>query len=86
MCMSCQSRHTQLKFNLMKSDLKKAALLLSGILAGGQLFAQTPDTTKTIQTTTTYVKPFSPESAYRTWSIGVHAHTHAHTHTHAHAP
>jgi OOP family OmpA-OmpF porin len=56
----------------MESNLKKAALLLTGILAGGQLFAQTPDTTKKIQPTVTYVKPFSPESDYRTWSIGVH--------------
>ncbi len=71
--MFCQSRRTQLKFNLMKSNLKKAALLLSGILAGGQLFAQTPDTTKTMHLNTDYVKPFSPEDAFRTWSIGVHA-------------
>ncbi|MDB5145897.1 MAG: flagellar motor protein MotB [Mucilaginibacter sp.] len=57
----------------MKSNFKKAALLFTGILAGGQLFAQTPDTTKTIRTTNDYVKPFSPESSFRTWSIGVHA-------------
>jgi OOP family OmpA-OmpF porin len=56
----------------MKSNLKKAALLITGILTGGQLFAQTPDTTKKMEPTATYVKPFSPESAYRTWSIGVH--------------
>ncbi|HEY4194373.1 MAG TPA: OmpA family protein [Mucilaginibacter sp.] len=56
----------------MKSNLKKAALLITGILAGGQLFAQTPDTTKkAIQPYNDYVKPFSPENAYRTWSIGV---------------
>src|ERR1700743_2136651 len=59
-------------FNLMKSNLQKATLLMTGILAGGQLFAQTPDTTKKMEPTVTYVKPFSPESAYRTWSIGVH--------------
>lgn len=46
----------------MKTNFKKAALLLSGIIAGGQLFAQTPDTTKTVQTFNNYVKPFSPES------------------------
>ncbi len=60
-----------LNANFMKSKFKKAALLLSGIIAGGQLFAQTPDTTKTVQTYNNYVKPFSPESSFRTWSIGV---------------
>src|SRR3569832_2133501 len=55
----------------MKFNLKKAMLLFSGIMAGSQLFAQTPDTTKTVQTTINYVKPFSPENAFRTWSIGV---------------
>ena len=29
----------------MKSNLKKAALLLTGLMVGGKLFAQTPDTT-----------------------------------------
>jgi OOP family OmpA-OmpF porin len=62
-----------LNANFMKSKFKKAALLLSGIIAGGQLFAQTPDTTKTVQTFNNYVKPFSPESSFRTWSIGVNA-------------
>lgn len=51
----------------MKPNLKKTALLLTGILAGGKLFAQTPDTTK-LQSD--YVQPFS-NHAFRTWSIGV---------------
>lgn len=52
----------------MKSNLKKASLLLTGILVGGQLFAQTPDT---VQPSSDYVKPFSGDNAFRTWSIGV---------------
>jgi OOP family OmpA-OmpF porin len=52
----------------MKSNLKKAGLLLTGLLVGGQLFAQTTDTTKAA---TDYVKPFSSDDAFRTWSIGV---------------
>ena len=52
----------------MKSNLKKAGLLLTGLLVGGQLFAQTTDTTKVA---TDYVKPFSSDDAFRTWSIGV---------------
>jgi OOP family OmpA-OmpF porin len=52
----------------MKSNLKKASLLLTGLLAGGQLFAQTTDTTKA---STDYVKPFSGDNAFNTWSIGV---------------
>ncbi|ASU34525.1 DUF6089 family protein [Mucilaginibacter xinganensis] len=52
----------------MKSNLKKASLLLTGLLVGGQLFAQTADTTKA---STDYVKPFSSDDAFRTWSIGV---------------
>jgi OOP family OmpA-OmpF porin len=59
----------------MKFKFKKATLLLSGILAGGQLFAQTPDSTKTTTTVTPafndYVKPFSGGDAFRTWSIGI---------------
>jgi OOP family OmpA-OmpF porin len=53
----------------MKSNFKKATMLLTGMLVGGKLLAQTPDSTVTSQ----YVKPFSPESAFRTWSIGVNA-------------
>jgi OOP family OmpA-OmpF porin len=52
----------------MKSNLKKASLLLTGILVGSKLLAQTADTTKT---TTDYVRPFSGNGAYTTWSIGV---------------
>ena len=52
----------------MKSNLKKAGLLLTGIMVGGKLFAQTPDTTATND----YVKPFSGGCQLRTWSVGVH--------------
>lgn len=56
----------------MKFNLKKAVLLISGMVACSQLIAQTPDTTKKpVQVTTNYVQPFSPENAFRTWSIGV---------------
>jgi OOP family OmpA-OmpF porin len=51
----------------MKTNLKKATLLLTGIMVGGKLFAQTPDTTAAKD----YVKPFSGGDALRTWSIGV---------------
>ncbi|RCH55970.1 OmpA family protein [Mucilaginibacter hurinus] len=50
----------------MKLHLKKASLLLSSVIMGGNLFAQ--DTTSTLN----YVKPFSEEGAFRSWSIGVH--------------
>jgi OOP family OmpA-OmpF porin len=52
----------------MKSNLKKASMLLTGLLVGGRLFAQSPDTTRA---TSDYVKPFSSDDAFRTWSIGV---------------
>ncbi|MCR8556661.1 OmpA family protein [Mucilaginibacter sp. BJC16-A38] len=51
----------------MKINLKKTALLLTGILTCGKLFAQVPDTT---QTSADYVKPFAKDNSYRTWSIG----------------
>jgi OOP family OmpA-OmpF porin len=54
----------------MKLHLKKSALLISGLLAGSALFAQTTDTTRA---TNDYVKPFSGNSFYRTWSIGISA-------------
>jgi OOP family OmpA-OmpF porin len=54
----------------MKSTLKRTTLLLTGVLVGGKLFAQTPDTTRI---STDYVKPFSNNNAFRTWSIGVNA-------------
>jgi len=47
----------------MKSILKKTAILFTGILMGGSVFAQAPDSN--------YVKPFSGADAYRTWSIGI---------------
>ena len=59
----------KLKINIMKSNFKKATLLLSGLMVGGKLFAQTPDTTHMAQTD--YVKPFSSGSSFRHWSIGV---------------
>ncbi|MDN5288859.1 MAG: OmpA family protein [Mucilaginibacter sp.] len=51
----------------MKSNLKKATLLLTGLMVGGKLFAQTPDSTSL---GADYVKPFS-SNALRTWSVGV---------------
>ncbi|MDB5118304.1 MAG: flagellar motor protein MotB [Mucilaginibacter sp.] len=50
----------------MKTNLKKAALLITGTLLGGSVFAQTPDSLGN-----EYVKPFSSIDSYRTWSIGV---------------
>jgi len=52
----------------MKSNFKKASLLFAGILTGGALFAQTTDTS---HVSTGYVKPFSGDNAFRTWSIGI---------------
>ncbi|KAF1856324.1 hypothetical protein Lal_00049325 [Lupinus albus] len=42
---------------------------MTGLLVGGKLFAQTPDTTLS---TNNYVQPFSGGGSFRTWSIGVH--------------
>ena len=53
----------------MKLHFKKAALMASCLLIGCKLMAQSPDSLATKN----YVKPFAPASAYRTWSIGVHA-------------
>ncbi|MCC8426111.1 OmpA family protein [Mucilaginibacter sp. UR6-11] len=50
----------------MKTNLKKAALMMTGVLLGGGVFAQTTDVSNT-----EYVKPFSGASAYNTWSIGI---------------
>lgn len=44
-------------------------MLLTGLMVGSKLFAQTADSIATSD----YVKPFSPESSFRTWSIGVGA-------------
>jgi OOP family OmpA-OmpF porin len=52
----------------MKPILKRTSLLLTAVLVGGKLFAQTSDTSP-VQ----YVKPFSGNSAYSTWSVGVNA-------------
>ena len=54
----------------MKSKFKKSTLLLAGILAGGKLFAQTPDTTKISSAPSDYVQPFS-SNAFRTFSFGI---------------
>jgi OOP family OmpA-OmpF porin len=51
----------------MKSKFKNAALLLTGVMVGGKLFAQTPDTAMMSKN---YVQPFSSSDAFRTWSIG----------------
>src|SRR5690606_27931834 len=49
----------------MKKTLTKVGLLAcAGILSSTQLMAQTPIINE--------VKPFAPESEYRTWSIGAH--------------
>ncbi len=52
----------------LKLNLKRSALLLTGILAGSAVFAQTPDTTHVSKD---YVKPFSGDDAFRTWSVGI---------------
>ncbi|QXV64358.1 OmpA family protein [Mucilaginibacter achroorhodeus] len=52
----------------MKTHLKKASLLMTGLMVGGKLFAQSPDT---MATNKNYVQPFSGDGAFRTWSIGV---------------
>jgi OOP family OmpA-OmpF porin len=52
----------------MKLHLKRTSLLVSSLLIGGSLFAQTSDSVFTGN----YVKPFSPQSAFRTWSIGLY--------------
>ncbi|MFD0794141.1 OmpA family protein [Mucilaginibacter litoreus] len=53
----------------MKTNLKKASLLLTGIMVGSKLFAQTPDTTVN---SNNYAQPFSGGGSFRTWTIGVH--------------
>ncbi len=68
-CVLSYKKNTYLNLKIMKSNLKKASLLITGILVGGKLLAQTPDTTRVSD----YVKPFSSDDSYRTWSIGIHA-------------
>jgi len=53
----------------MKLNLKTTTMLLSGLMIGSAVFAQTTDTTLTKN----YVQPFSPSGAFRTWSIGLNA-------------
>jgi len=50
----------------MKSKFKKASLLLTGVMVGGKLFAQTPDSSMMNKN---YVQPFS-HGGLRTFSIG----------------
>ncbi len=52
----------------MNSTFKKTALLAATLFAGGQLMAQSTDTTTY---TKDYVQPFSDGSAFRNWSIGL---------------
>ncbi len=52
----------------MKLHLKSASLVFAGILVGGKLLAQSGDTT---HRAADYVTPFSGNSSYNTWSIGV---------------
>jgi OOP family OmpA-OmpF porin len=60
-----------LNINKMKTNLKKASLLLTGILVGSKLLAQAQTPVDTTRASTDYVKPFSGTDAFRTWSIGV---------------
>ena len=53
----------------MKLNFKKTSLLAAGLMAAGNLFAQTPDSAQTKN----YVEPFSNGNAFRTWSFGVGA-------------
>jgi OOP family OmpA-OmpF porin len=52
----------------MKTNFKKAALMMTGVLLGGSVLAQTSDTGGSES-----VKPFSGVGAYNTWSIGLNA-------------
>jgi len=54
---------------IMKSKFKKASLLLTGVMVGGKLFAQTPDTSAMRIDNSNYVQPFS-HGGLRTFSIG----------------
>ncbi|MFI5138412.1 MAG: OmpA family protein [Sphingobacteriales bacterium] len=56
----------------MKSNFKSACLLLTGVFICGKLFAQSADTTTTFRRDD-YVKPFSGDEAFRTWSVGLDA-------------
>jgi OOP family OmpA-OmpF porin len=50
----------------MKTNLKKAALMITGVLLGGSVLAQTTDVGGSES-----VKPFSGAGAFNTWSIGI---------------
>jgi len=54
----------------MTLNLKRASLCLIFFLTCGKLLAQTVDS---VAVNPDYVKPFSGSTAFRTWSIGVHA-------------
>lgn len=54
---------------MMRFNLKTTTMLLSGLMIGSTVFAQTTDSTLTKN----YVQPFSNASAFRTWSIGLGA-------------
>jgi OOP family OmpA-OmpF porin len=54
----------------MNYTFKKALLLIPAVLLAASCFGQIADTTVV---NSNYVTPFSPGSAYRTWSVGVHA-------------
>jgi OOP family OmpA-OmpF porin len=68
MCFLLKEASTKYQRKNMKSNLKKASLLLTGVLVGSRLLAQTADTS---HVSSDYVKPFSGNGSYRTWSIGV---------------
>jgi len=53
----------------MKTKLKTTILLLGGVMLGGKLTAQVADTSAISKN---YVKPFSGDAAFRSWSIGAH--------------
>ena len=51
----------------MKSNFKRASLVFTGLLVGSKLFAQTDST----NVSSDYVKPFSADNVFNTWSIGI---------------
>ncbi|MDB5003995.1 MAG: flagellar motor protein MotB [Mucilaginibacter sp.] len=52
----------------MKTNFKRAALMLTGALLSGSVFAQTNNSESN-----EFVKPFAGSAAYNTWSIGINA-------------
>ena len=54
----------------MKSNFKRASLLVTGLLVGGRLLAQAPDTSRAAND---YVKPLTGVDPFRTFSIGINA-------------